>query len=741
MRSTERRWFYAIAAVALLYTFAAGLKTVADFDLGWSMATGRWIVAHRQIPSTEVFSYTASGQPWVYPVGSGLLFYSAYLLGGYPLISWLTAAACLATVVLLLRRGSAVSAALALFAIPLIAARTTARAEMFTTVLFAATLTILWQYHETGRGRLWPLPVLMLAWVNLHPGFVAGLGLLAIYVMLESLDMLHAADRDAARQRLQRAAPWLLATCAATLVNPWGWGIYEVIARQQEAMADHAQLIAEWSPLPLNITHLLYGVSLSDPFYVLLLALIPIALIALWRRRFGAAILLAAAVYFPLRHERFTALFACVMVVAGGAVLTPFAREMWARFPRPRLRQVLAAAICVPLIGLAGSRAIDRVTNRFYLSGTSLVEFGAGLSWWFPQKAADFVERENLPGQIFSTGSEGAYMAFRLGPKYPNYIDGRAIPFGTELMLRSMRLKASPPSAPEWREEVERYGIGTILVPIGRFVALQFFPVLKQFCESDSWTPVYLDEVSAVFVRNTPETEALTQRLRVNCSAALLPNTGGAGFQEWANAASVLHALGRDPEALAATGNALTIFPENGYLHFLRGHMLQQAGRLFEAQSDYLDATKFAPDMVAPWSALAAFYEQKGRFRDAVGAWQTAARVSQWPWQPLVSLGYANLQARQPKEALAAFNRAEASLPEKSDLLVDNNFLADVAHGRARAWYRLGDLRRAISFETEAARLLPGKTELWQQLAALYDSAGQHTEAEQVRAQLTNRAN
>ena len=83
-------------------------------------------------------------------------------------------------------------------------------------------------------------------------------------------------------------------------------------------------------------------------------------------------------------------------------------------------------------------------------------------------------------------------------------------------------------------------------------------------------------------------------------------------FNQWANAASVLHALGRDPEALAATNRALSIVPNSGYLHFLRGHMFQEAGNLTAAEQDYLQATKMEPNLVAPWSALAAFYQDLG---------------------------------------------------------------------------------------------------------------------------------
>src|SRR3989442_142721 len=41
---------------------------------------------------------------------------------------------------------------------------------MFTTVLFAAFLSLIWENFQTGRARLWLLPVLMVAWVNLHLG-------------------------------------------------------------------------------------------------------------------------------------------------------------------------------------------------------------------------------------------------------------------------------------------------------------------------------------------------------------------------------------------------------------------------------------------------------------------------------------------------------------------------------------------------------------------------------------------
>lgn len=739
-RSVHSALFYLLGAVALVYALLAGLKTIAEFDLGWQMATARWIVQHHQIPSVEVLSYTAAGQPWTYPVGSGLLFYGLFLLGGYALLSWLAAAACAGVIGILLRRGSALTAGLAILAVPLITSRTTPRAEMFTVVLFAVTLSLLWQQHESGDAPLWLLPILMVAWVNLHPGFIAGAGLLGAYVVIEALEMSWPAQRSAAAQRLRRACPWLAVTAAATLANPWGWNVYRVIARQEAAMGAHSQLILEWAPIPLNWMHIKAGLSPRDPdeFYVLLLVVIFAVPIALWRRQIGAAILMVGATFVPIRHMRFIALFGVVVVIVGGAVLTSFLESLEPRIPRTRLRSMIAIAAALPLLALATNRTINVVTDRTYLSGTNLVSFGAGLSWWFPEGAAAFVERENLPGEIFSTGSEGAYMAFRLGPKYKDYIDGRAIPFGTEMMVRSVRLKVTPPNSPEWQQEAERYNINVILLPIGRFGALQFFPELKRFCKSDAWRPVYLDEVSVVFLRRTPQTEALIQHLQLDCSTAPLPKASPSGsrtkdFNQWANAASVLRALGRDAEALTAANKALETFPDSGYVYFLRGHIFRESGNLGDAEQDYLRATKLEPNLVAPWSALADFYQITGRLPAAIDAWEHAAGASRWPWDPLVSLGYANLQAQRPKKALAAFDAAANSLPARYDLIVDNSVLANMAHGRARSWYYLGDLRRAISFEEQAARLLPD-ADLWLQLANLYDQAGRSEDANRTRA-------
>jgi hypothetical protein len=73
-RAAARIIFAALGLTAVVCGFLSGLRTVGDFDLGWQLATGRWVVHQVSIPSTEIFSYTAAGQPWIYPVVQGFCF-------------------------------------------------------------------------------------------------------------------------------------------------------------------------------------------------------------------------------------------------------------------------------------------------------------------------------------------------------------------------------------------------------------------------------------------------------------------------------------------------------------------------------------------------------------------------------------------------------------------------------------------------------------------------------------------
>ena len=613
----------ALVLLACLYAALIAFHTLADFDLGWQLATGRWVVQHHAVPSTDVLSYTAQGQPWIYPILSGILFYGVYLVGGYHLLSCLGAIACVTTVALLLRRGSAIAAIIAILSIPAIDVRCNVRADLFTVVLFAAFLSILWENFETGKARLWLLPVLMALWVNLHLGFLFGLLLCAAYVGLEFLEILLDTNRAEAAAHLRVAWPSLVATALATLLNPWGWGIYGAIARQQAATAQHATWIGEWTSTRIDLDLLVQALTFRNPlgyFIWVLFFAIAAAVAAVPRKQFGAILLLAGSAFFGIKHIRFHALFACVVVIVGGAVLTATVHEFLKHNPQERWRRLPIVLALLAGI-LVGVRVTDLITNRRYIQVTDSATFGTGISWWFPERAADFILRTNLPAQIFNPYDLGGYAAWKLGPRYLDYLDGRAIPFGFERLQLEQQLVGSLPDSELWREEADRYNINTMIIPIARYNGLQYFPNLYEFCGSATWRPVYLDEVSVVFVRRTPQTEDVIRQHEVNCAQVRLPlgpelQSRAGRFNQWANAAAVLSELGRSREALNATDHALQLVPDSGVVHFTRANIFLATGDLKAAEKEFLISANLEPNP-GSWLGLATIYEATGRVAEA----------------------------------------------------------------------------------------------------------------------------
>ena len=745
-----------LAATAVFYGFLAGLHTVQDFDLGWQLATGRWVLQHHRVFSTDVFSYTASGQPWLYPVLSGVIFYVTFLAGGYALLSWLGAIASAGTVALLLRKNNLAVSALAVTAVPLIANRTQPRAEMFTTILFTGFLALLWRQYRTGCSPLWLLPVLMILWVNLHPGFVAGLALCAAYVLLEVLDLLFRAKRQATLTRLRRAWPWLAATAPATLLNPWGPSIYLALVRQQRAQALHTSWIVEWESVQPSWASLHQAFDWRDPqssFWWLMAAVAVGICVALWRKQLGAAVLLAGSAYLTMQHVRLQALFACVAVVIGGSLIDEFARSgeeksttslQASKTPLPgQLGIASALLLTLVLAALTSIRAGDLISNRYYMRSSQRAVFGAGLSWWYPEEAVDFVEREKLPANIFNGYALGGYLAWRLFPAYGDYIDSRALPFGQELFFRAYDLATEPPNSAAWRQEADARGINAIMVPLSRYQGMTLFPPLPAFCRSKLWRPVYLDEVSAVFVRVTPQTASLIGRLQIDCNrisfASDTPGQTNSSrakaeqFNHWANAGGVLYSLGRYPEALADLDRAQSISQDNATVHLLRALVLQQLGRAAESETEFRSSLALEPTDEG-WFDFGLFYMTQKRYAEAADIFLRSAESSSRPHEMWMMLGQAYVQSRQPEPALGAFDKAAESSPfREGNESLGASFSSLIAAGRANAWYQLGDIAQAVTFQEEAVKLAPEDPALWQGLAEVYEVQGRTTKAAEAR--------
>ena len=744
---------YVLAAAALIYAFCAGFRTIGDFDFGWQIATGRYLAEHHRIPRTDIFTHTVAGAEWLYPPFSGLVFYWLYLAGGYAALSWLLALTTVATIACLLRSPNwgVTTCVAAILAVPSVVFRESPRAELFTTLLFAAYLSILWGHFRGNSQNLWLLPLLMLAWVNLHPGFIAGLAILSAYVLLEMCELPFRDRRPTAIQRLRAVIPWIALSIAATVLNPWGPRIYSGILKQNRSVQELGDFIGEWSRpnLSISVFHEMFRWrNPESSFWWLWIFALLAMCVAIRRKQVGASILLACGGFLSLQYLRFQGLFACLAVVVGGAMLDELA------VPKPAARQQIKIstlqiwvagtariAVGVVFITLVIFRCADLVTNRHYIEAGEVVLFGPGEATWFPERAANFVLDNHLQPNLFNDYNLGGFLEWRL-PEYKTYVDSRAIPFGVTLLTHQRNLLHLPLDAPEWEKEAAERKLNLLILSLDRYTGLDKAP-LDLDCQSHNWRPVYLDETSAVFLRNTPENAEALRRLQIDCHNATIPfpedakgssyRARGNAYNFFANAGAVCYLLGRDAEAQEYLARAASIEPHDSNVHLTRAQLFQADNRLQDAEREYKASIEERPTDFA-WYLLAILYGKQHRYAEAITALDRSAKISYNPADRYRVIGQVQNIMGQPREALASFDRAERIGSHGS--VEDQKVLrAQLASGRARSWQLLHDIDRAIAQQRQSLELLPSDSGRWSTLAELLSEKGDAVAAEKARAQ------
>lgn len=735
--------------LVLISALLAGLHTVGDSDMGWHLATGRYVVQHHQIPHADILSFTSAGEPWAYPPFAGVLLYLTYSAFGYAGLSWFCALACLAVVAYLVRRGDTGSAVLAMLAAQSIAARTAPRADLFSTLFFAIFLGELWSYQRGMRSRIWLLPVLMLFWVNLHPGFIAGLGAIGAYLLAESAELLFVDRREAVLLRLRRIWPWLAACGAATLVNPWGLGIYAasfgmsgLITSTQGKLSGNAG-IGEFLGVPIS-THLLYQLvdvrHMQNGFTCLLFVAVIAFGLFLWKRQIGAAAITLVALYAGLAHARYMGLFAITIVTLSGPLLSELfspnsmAEPTKARPPLVRVPEAMAILATVAFCCVALLHIADLVSSRTFVVFNPDLKFGAGESSWFPAHAVAFIQREQLPGNIFEDYELGGYEAWSLGPKYPDFIDGRGN--NPDLISEQINLYREDPNSQLWQTEAERWNLNVLLISTSGLRGLQKMDPYA-FCQSATWRPIYMDDNSLVFLRNTPQNFSLIKRLQIDCLTQQLTPPASASrptlHNFYLNSGALLFELHRDEESEKSLHLASALYPDDPNVHLLLALLFERQQRYGEAEQEYLTSIALNENG-GVWYSLGCLYGNQGRNAEALHAFERAAEISLQPFDSYMTLGKLQIAMNHPEQSLAAFAKAERSSPYRNGAeSLAPELYAEIAEGRSEAHRLLRHWPEAVAYQQEATRRTPSVVRRWNRLANLYEATGQPQLAAEVR--------
>jgi hypothetical protein len=446
-----------------------GNRLLMDPDTLWHVTVGQWILDHRAVPETDVYSFTMRGQPWIsmYWVAQ-VLYAKAYSMFGWSGPVVLAAAGSAATFALLAkflsRHLSAstttvfVAAALALTAPHLLA-----RPHVLALPVMVAWVGgLIAAADRRDAPSFWLLPLIAL-WANLHGGFVLGLMLVAPI----ALDAVVSADAASRKSLALRWAVFGLAALVAACCTPYGWN----------SMLEPEKVLTLGSALPLVTEFRPVDFGSLGTFEICLLLGIGFALLRGIQLPPTRILLLLGLLHMALFQSRATEILA---LLAPLVLAVPLAKQIGGAevsnsSAAPPPRGLLFAGVAIVL--MAGTVVYASVT-RF--------EPNARQS---PVAAVATLKKMNFT-RVFNDYDFGGYLiANGVAP----FIDGRAEIYGEKFFVDHNAATGLMEPEKLFRL-LDEYKIEATLMRTQS-------PATKLLDHIDGWQKVYADDIATIHVR------------------------------------------------------------------------------------------------------------------------------------------------------------------------------------------------------------------------------------------------
>ncbi len=408
---------YAPAAV-LIAILVADSNRHTDPDLWGHVRFGQAFIASRHLLHHDTYSYSAAGQlwrdhEWLAEIVMAFVYNAAGVAG---LKLWKFACTAAALLCVADTEASAGAPPTVQLAILFTAAfglilQTQFRPQMFTLVCLSALIALLARDTYRRDARLWLVIPLMALWANLHGGFFIGLATLALYAAVAAL-----CDRAAGAgwRRGVRLALLAVAAAAATLVNPYGIGMWETVAH---ALGNPytRNVVKDWQPLWWAMRVQWHSAPSGVALYLAVIgmaAALAAAFAATPRADdlplVAVAAMMTLAAFLSVRNLALAALALSGPLAHHLALL--HARRAGAGAPtRWRPASHLAMLALAGAMALSGGLFSSRLaTDRVY-----------------PGAALAFMDAHGLHGNVLGEFAWGEYLIWHGAPADKVFIDGR----------------------------------------------------------------------------------------------------------------------------------------------------------------------------------------------------------------------------------------------------------------------------------------------------------------------------
>jgi hypothetical protein len=478
-----------------------------DAGTGWHIRTGDHILATGAVPRADFFSYARAGDPWfawewLYDVLLSVIHGAAGLNG---VLVW--SVLLIAVTFHLLfriahkRSGSLVVAA----ALVILAGRASVVHYLARPHLASWLLTLLFvvglEDIQDGRRRalVW-LPLIMVLWVNMHGGFVLGLGLIAVYAAANCAVWVTSSNSSArllARTIAARLGLLGALVLAATFVNPYGLNLHLHVAGylSDSYLLHHIEEFA--SPD-------FHGAAAISFEILLAVAVLAIAL-SEQARSWRVLLLIAFSAHLALMAVRNLPISSILLVVAiapalGNALKNASLKarlrgkpKSWAC--RTAEFDLRVSAVQAQLRGHALALTVAIGTMVIVASGGRLLSapvLRAGFDpGHMPARAVDYLEQNAITSHVAVPDGWSGYLIYRMHPAIRLYMDDRHDFYGARYVADYIKLFYVDLG---WKEVLDKYDIRWVLVPPKS-------PLANALKETAGWTIAHDDGVGIVFQR------------------------------------------------------------------------------------------------------------------------------------------------------------------------------------------------------------------------------------------------
>ncbi len=458
---------FAVFVLFLPFALGSGSDNFSDGDVSWHIAAGQWILSNKAVPSTDPFSFTMNGQPWVaFEWLSQIIYAGAFDKADYSGVAavMILAVMALHLIVFIFLRGRVDPVALMLSFVAMDAILIMfllARPHLLVWPVIALWTAILLNCRDKNRAPPLALALLMVLWVNLHGSFVIGF-LIAGAIGLDAV--------TAAKWNRNTLVDWIVfgfVTTGAALCNANGLNglLHPFTVMGLETLG----LIREWKASNPSDTPF---------FYVVLIGSLAALLMKGSKLALGELILLLVLLllaFIQMRQQ-------CWLAIVAPLILAP--RLVQHRRPDVELlfrsggdkQKWITAATVIGLLMVWVRIALPlRPTENMANPRTLLAQVPVEL------RSQPVFNGYSFGGPLILAGIEP-------------YIDGRSDMYGDVFMTEYVKITEG--DIARFDRAVRRYGISWTILPPN-------LPLTRLLDDSPEWHRIYQDRVGVIHVRRT----------------------------------------------------------------------------------------------------------------------------------------------------------------------------------------------------------------------------------------------